>query len=635
MKSMRFQFLVAVIFINFLYSQNHISFESGGMSNQDVMTEWASSGSNACISHRYPDYIFNAVEDLGMDNNMGGNNSYILNNFLRNGIDSLLDPFFNNKLVMIYFPPGQYWFSSTIDVTFRGKIIFKGSGINTQFIFDTNYENFKVKNDNGVPINIVGFEDFYISHKNGDTDDRGFTFSFENVSDCWISGVKSYYTYKAHVFIISSSHITVTGCYLHNGHDFGSGGHGYGVNLSGGATHCLIENNILHTLRHGVLLQQDADFNVIGYNSFINGGQRAAGNYKADVEFHGKLDRAIGPSYNLVEGNDFYKSAFSFFNNHDDNGPYNVFLRNAAEIHDGNAYYPTNHHAGPDHYKQNYILSDPSDDWGRGHINLVDSEPWDDLVSSHSGKIEDHSDHLNWVYSYYKSSIPDFLTVGVNWPYYRNGMHNGANLREINQIYQEDELWDKYECEPFFARNKLFLLPQVILNSTTPYHYRGGEKIANQDFLLISGSTVFFVAGEEIQLNPGFGVDTGSFFCAKIGDCTAPFNRTSNFSLTGSDLINQQLIPEPIPVIVEDQKILVYPNPAKDQFIVEITGNVNNDLCKVTLYSVMAERVLEKTFVNNNNLISIDVSALDKGIYFAKVEIKGMKESMHRILIEK
>ncbi|NBV14032.1 MAG: hypothetical protein EBS07_08205 [Sphingobacteriia bacterium] len=52
-------------------------FESGGMSNQDVMTEWASAGSNACKSHRYPDYIFNAVEDLGMDNNYGLDNNGI------------------------------------------------------------------------------------------------------------------------------------------------------------------------------------------------------------------------------------------------------------------------------------------------------------------------------------------------------------------------------------------------------------------------------------------------------------------------------------------------------------------------------------------------------------------------------
>jgi hypothetical protein len=107
---------------------------------------------------------------------------------------------------------------------------------------------------------------------------------------------------KNHVVAALSRHVTVRNCYIHHAYDYGGGGHGYGVGLNGGASDCLVVNNIFHTLRHAMIVQTGANGNVYGYNYSFDaagcGGNNRNYWHSTDISIHGHYPYAI-----LFEGN--------------------------------------------------------------------------------------------------------------------------------------------------------------------------------------------------------------------------------------------------------------------------------------------------------------------------------------------
>ena len=63
-------------------------------------------------------------------------------------------------------------------------------------------------------------------------------------------------------------------------------------------------------------------------------------------------------------------------------------------------------------------------------------------------------------------------------------------------------------------------------------------------------------------------------------------------------------------------KVKVYPNPAKDEIIIEISGDLNN-LLNYELYSIDG-RLIQKGKINKTKN-KIDISKIDAGIYILKI----------------
>lgn len=147
--------------------------------------------------------------------------------------------------------------------------------------------------------------------------------SFTVASNCWVRGVESHFSASSHIMIAQSSHLTISGNYIHDGFVFdGTGTRGYGVTLIQQSTNCLIENNIFRRLRHGLTCKEGANGNVLAYNycrepfrtEFPSDGG-------ADCLLHG-----YWPTANLYEGNvgQFFQASATW----GPAGPHNTVFRN-------------------------------------------------------------------------------------------------------------------------------------------------------------------------------------------------------------------------------------------------------------------------------------------------------------------
>jgi hypothetical protein len=234
-----------------------------------------------------------------------------------------------DELTMVMFPEGTYRFTNPVTLDQTNNIILCGAGSDkTRCIF--NFDGRDRKQCIEIrSARTVGIEDMYIERE--DSSDHGENIRIRS-DHCWVHGVESNKAVSIHISIASSRNVEVRGCHIHHGWNYGTGGHGYGVELGADAVHCLVENNIFNHLRHSIILSNGPHSNVAGYNystdPFTTEEYFGLTDWPCDLCLHGHPDRPSGPHRNLFEGN-----ICAFMHADDaweDNGPYNTFFRNRA-----------------------------------------------------------------------------------------------------------------------------------------------------------------------------------------------------------------------------------------------------------------------------------------------------------------
>lgn len=151
----------------------------------------------------------------------------------------------------------------------------------------------------------------------------------EYVKDASVSCVRSYNSNFAHITIANSLNCQVTGSYFQDGFNYGGGGKAYGVMIQFATSECLVYNNQFNHLRHSMILQAGPNGNVISYNyskdpSWTDVALPA--NSAGDLVLHGNY-----PYMNLFEGNTVQNIIID--DSHGQNGKYNTFFRNRAELY--------------------------------------------------------------------------------------------------------------------------------------------------------------------------------------------------------------------------------------------------------------------------------------------------------------
>ena len=73
--------------------------------------------------------------------------------------------------------------------------------------------------------------------------------------------------------------------------------------------------------------------------------------------------------------------------------------------------------------------------------------------------------------------------------------------------------------------------------------------------------------------------------------------------------------------INDSEVINVYPQPAIDNLNIDIKLS-NNDVNRLDLYDIRGKVLLSTVVNQNSNNVSLDVSGLNSGIYFVKVQSK-------------
>ena len=183
-----------------------------------------------------------------------------------------------------------------------------------------------------------GIEDLYIQlNDNSDV----HTLLIKNAAYCWVRNVESYYSNRSHVAGESALGCVVRDSYFHRSHNYGGGGHGYGVSLGLHVTDWLIENNIFDSLRHAMLVSVGANGNVFGYNysQHVLQGEGETGLNEGwippDISIHGHY-----PFMNLFESNSVQEVGINDY--WGPAGPGNTYFRNRVrdgESQDGITYY--------------------------------------------------------------------------------------------------------------------------------------------------------------------------------------------------------------------------------------------------------------------------------------------------------
>lgn len=150
---------------------------------------------------------------------------------------------------------------------------------------------------------------------------------FNYAAFCWVKGIESDSANFAHVSVLNSSNIEITGSYFHGAFSYGGGGEGYGVVCHLSTGDCLVENNIFKHLRHAMLLQAGANGNIYSYNySLEQTRTELPSDAAGDIVLHGNY-----PYANLFEGNIAQNVGGDV--SHGINGPANVFFRNRAQYY--------------------------------------------------------------------------------------------------------------------------------------------------------------------------------------------------------------------------------------------------------------------------------------------------------------
>ncbi|MEJ6952486.1 dockerin type I domain-containing protein [Natronospora cellulosivora (SeqCode)] len=263
-------------------------------------------------------------------------------------------------------------------------------------------------------VEYVGFENFTIERI--DTSPT-YIFYFKNAANSWVKNVHSKFASKGHVYANTVYRLEVRDSFFDDATNWGSGGHGYGVELGYHTTNSLVENNIFRRLRHSMMVHLGANANVFGYNYSIE--PKSDGDWMpSDISLHGHY-----AYHNLFEGNIVQRVVVSDF--WGPSGPNNTIIRNRVEsegisIQDSSNY-------------QNIIANELVQDiidWDTDnrfphlidpdtlliHGNYVQGEiQWDDNIEDHSLPV-----------SLYHDSKPEFYAA-MDWPSTGADILNGSN----------------------------------------------------------------------------------------------------------------------------------------------------------------------------------------------------------------
>ncbi len=150
----------------------------------------------------------------------------------------------------------------------------------------------------------------------------GINYAFNS----FVKGVESINCDFGHVSTERSGSGEISGCYFHDATVYGDGGQGYGVNMQLGASDWLVKNNNFDHCRHAMLLQSGSNGNVFYHNYSTDPYWTQFPNTAAgDLVLHGNY-----PYMNLFEENVIQNLTIDA--SHGKNGPFNVFLRNRAQL---------------------------------------------------------------------------------------------------------------------------------------------------------------------------------------------------------------------------------------------------------------------------------------------------------------
>jgi tyrosinase len=203
----------------------------------------------------------------------------------------------------------------------------------------------------------------------------------------------------------------------------------------------------------------------------------------------------------------------------------------------------------------------------------------------------------------------------------------------------------------WYAENGKVILDRYTVTNTENYYYTGviesgsrvnatvvingnTENYLTGDFIVPSGTTCNFTSGGlqmgtapeagYIKLVPGFRVDAGAIFSAKIN--SAYFTDASAPGLIGS-------FQEEKPEESSRKKIVnVFPNPARETLFIEMLEQGGEDIVGYSITNAFG--LIIATGDTDNRITEIDISGVTTGIYVLTITTVSGKTHTQRIMVD-
>jgi hypothetical protein len=87
---------------------------------------------------------------------------------------------------------------------------------------------------------------------------------------------------------------------------------------------------------------------------------------------------------------------------------------------------------------------------------------------------------------------------------------------------------------------------------------------------------------------------------------------------------------------LENDKLSIYPNPAKDLIYIQLNENIKTPI-DIEITNTLGENVLSKKITQSisNNLYSLNIEHLSSGVYYIKTRDKNNKISIGKFVVDK
>lgn len=471
------------------------------------------------------------------------------------------------------------------------------------------------------PKTNIGFECFSIKRLDATTS-QSRNFHLNYTANCHFIGIRSDSCNFAHIAISNSTNISVKNCFFKNGFNYGSGGKAYGVVLQSTTGNCLIENNQFEHLRHSVLLQSSANGNVISYNYSKDPywtGVFLPSNSAGDLVLHGNY-----PYMNLFEGNICQNIVID--NSHGLNGKFNTFLRNRAEN------YGVFMNTSPASDSQNFVGNEITNTTtglyslaGNGHYSYG---------NNYRGNTTPAGTNLPFDNSYYLKNQPVFWTHGLPFPFIGESISYNQFTIPAYKNYSESNY---ALCMSDTIYHSAIICPEDTLKI-------GGLKFTNpgnyiDSTINSSGCNQYVKLTLSVSLKP---IITSTWFLEStpgvnyqwylngtklIGDSikTLSIHVNGYYQVLVTDSLGCRQLSDSLLVSTAgikslDNQVKLFPNPANNSLNIEIKESCN---CNLDIYSALGQKI--KTYPMKINSIKINISDLEPGIYFIRIENSDFK----------
>jgi len=217
---------------------------------------------------------------------------------------------------------------------------------------------------------------------------------------------------------------------------------------------------------------------------------------------------------------------------------------------------------------------------------------------------------------------------------------NGQTLPSVNP----NDIIDSKSLGVFFAENQLVQLEDYTVSNTynnqENFYYQFRIQSGN-NFNVPVGTDCKFESVNEIILQPGFTVEPGASFTAKIDNQNS---NKSSLERRSKEIVSNQIpydyVGEMENIIfneidLEDRGVAVlksFPNPFLNKITIQLSDNLNQG--KVIIFDMMGKRVKEEEFNDTDKVEISNLYGLPVGVYVLQVVDNNSKILIVRRLIK-